>query len=126
MTPPPPMPNSPAIMPVTTPTPAMAAARTASSPIGTPNISMLVPAETSRGGRFGQCGAAGDQAEGIAQHLGAGAGLDRRDRKMAAEGARARHLMEQSHQMAQDGVRPYAGGRLALHVGDQGLRRHAG
>ena len=61
MTAPPPMPNRPAKMPVRTPPPATAAARTANSLIGTPNITALFPTGTSRG-HFGRL--ACDQTKG--------------------------------------------------------------
>src|SRR5215472_16441151 len=125
MTAPPPIPNRPAMMPVSTPPPAMAAARTTSSPIGTPDISTLLSPGTSpgtsRGRRLSQCGAACKQTERLAQHLGAGTRLDRCDGKVAAERARARRPMEQAHHMAKDCTCPHAGGGLALHIGDQGF-----
>src|SRR6266481_5135174 len=114
MTAPPPIPNRPAMIPVTTPPPATAAARMASSPIGIPNIGGLNPSYHSRGGRFDRCGAALDEAERIAQHLRARAGLDRGDRKVATKRTGARHPVEQSHQMTKDATRANPGRRLAL------------
>src|SRR5260221_4014415 len=99
MTAPPPIPNRPAMIPVTTPPPATAAARIASSPIGMPNIGGLLPSDHSRGGGFSRSGAARDETEGIAQHLRARARLDRGDRKVTTKSAGAPHPVGQSHHM---------------------------
>src|SRR5215467_11645579 len=101
------------MMPVRTPPPATAAASTANSPIGMPNISALLRPATSGGSRFSPCDGAADEIERVAKHLGTGARLDGRDRKVAAECTGAGYLMEQSHQMTKNGTRPHTGGGLA-------------
>ena len=50
-------------------------------------------------------------------------GLTACGREMPAEGARARHAVEQAEHMARDGMQPRAARKLALDVGDERLRR---
>src|SRR5882724_173650 len=102
---PPPMPNSPARMPVTMPPPMIATASQPSSPRGTPNIngSAWTASEwsggTSRGGGVRQIGTqVHDQGQRVTQHFHAAAGLDALGRDVAAERARAGHRMEQTEQ----------------------------
>src|SRR5258707_8072746 len=106
---PPPMPNRPARMPVTTPPMTIATASHISSPTGTPNIegsawgiARTGDGRSRRGGvlQFGP--RVHDQGERLAQDPRVRAGFHTLGRDMAAERARARHALKQAEQVARD------------------------
>src|ERR1700752_1640271 len=111
---PPPIPNRPARMPVSTPPAMITAASSASSDHG-------MPLSTS-GRDVRRLGARVDhEADRLAQNLCARAGLHRVRRDVAAEGARARNAMEQAEHVTRHGVQPRAVGELALYIRDEGF-----
>src|ERR1043165_1862632 len=106
---PPPMPNRPARMPVTTPPVMIAAASSTSSDHG-------MPLSTS-GRDVGGFGArVRNKRSRLAQDLRAGAGLDRMRRDMAAEGARAGHPLKQPEHVASHCVEARTRRQFALDV----------
>src|SRR3569623_441030 len=119
MTPPPPMPNRPARMPVPTPPARLSSTSQAISPSGYPS-SMTVrgwPCEKA-GGDVRQFGAAVQhQRQRISHDGGRGAGLDRLGRQMAAEGACARHGAAQAEHVARDAGEAHARRRRAHEKG---------
>src|ERR1039457_6144846 len=143
---PPPMPNRPARMPTRMPAPAIQSASRTISPIGYPSnifprivrqarlIYLRMILSENRFRLFGiMHGLGGDvrQILGRVQHQrqrishdgGAGARFDRLGRQMTAEGARARHRMEQAEDMAGDRMQPHALGQFALDIGNESQRR---
>ena len=124
---PPPMPNRPARMPVTTPPATITAASKRELAEREPKHGCSEDAGSSRrdacrGGLRHFSGLSITSAKRLRQHLGACAGLDRLRREMPAEGARARHAVEQAEHMARDGMQPRAARELALDVGQKRLR----
>src|SRR5215470_5745471 len=127
MSAPPPMPNRPARMPVTTPPAMISAASSRSSLTGTPRIirrSHWLRRQRSR------CGGVRhlhihvhDEGKRVAERCYAGAGLDRLRRQVPAEGARAGDAAEQPEDVARDGVKAHAARKLALDIGDQRFGR---
>src|SRR5215813_1286345 len=118
MTAPPPMPNRPARIPVTTPPTTMAAASQRSSLSGTANMA----APDASGGGDESRSLVRYQCKRLPQHVGAGVGPDTFGRDMATERARPRHRMKQAEHMAGDRVEAHAARDRALDVGEEGLR----
>src|SRR5579862_5004764 len=103
MTAPPPMPNRPARMPVTTPPAMIAAASQRSSPSGTPEIiespGSVIETRSRRDVRHIGTRVQYERNR-LAQDRNAGAGLDRMRREVATERARAGHRVEQAEQVS--------------------------
>src|SRR4051812_49284381 len=116
---PPPIPNSPARMPVTTPPAMIAAASSASSDHG-------IPVSTSSRDVRGFGAGVHHESGCIAQNLGARAGPHRMRRNVAAEGARAGHALEQPEHMAGHRMQPRAAREFALDVRKKRLDRGLG
>src|ERR1700674_4908351 len=108
---PPPMPNSPARMPVTALLTMIAAASQASSPRGTSSNMRISAAgspgaagrTSSRGGLHQIDIAVEHERERLGEHLDAGRGLHRVHGEMPAEGARSGHPVKKTEQVAGDG-----------------------
>src|SRR5256885_810204 len=98
---PPPIPNRPARMPVTTPPAMIAAASSASSLSGT-------PVSTSGRDVRGFGAHVRHEADRLAQDVCARTGLHRMGRNVAAEGTRARHTVEQPEHVTGHGMQPRA------------------
>src|SRR3954471_8399152 len=106
---PPPIPNRPARIPVTTPPTMMAPASSASSESGTP-VSTLGRDVRGLGARARQ------EVDCIAQHRNASPGLYGMRRDVTAERARARHPLKEAKDMSRHRVQPRAARKLALDV----------
>src|SRR3981189_2119335 len=128
MTAPPPMPNRPAISPVTTPPPRIPATSSAISPNGTPNIMGCPQARIGSGrrgpGRFGV--GIPRERQRVEESSGGGPGLHAFGREVAAEGARTRDAMEQAEDMAGHRMEPRATRDLTLDIGNERERRLLG
>src|SRR3954468_1697304 len=116
---PPPIPNSPARSPETTPPEMMAAASSASSDHG-------IPVSTSSRDVRGFGAGVHHESGCIAQKLGAHDGPHRMRRNVAAEGARAGHALEQPEHMAGHRMQPRAAREFALDVRKKRLDRGLG
>src|SRR3974390_866641 len=125
MTAPPPMPNRPAISPVTTPPPRTPATSHATSPIGTPKIMSALPDDCASGRsdarrlarRLAHERERGEEGARVRARLDAFGGEE------AAKRARPRHGVKQAEHMARDGAEPHAARDLALDIGDERKRR---
>src|SRR5947209_18746858 len=118
---PPPMPNRPARMPVTTPPMTIAKASQASSPSGMPGI-IGCSGENLSGRDMRQlCARVHDEAQRVAQDRNAGARLDGVRRDVAAERARAGHALEQAEDVPGHRMQPRAARKLALEVREKRL-----
>src|SRR5258708_3529713 len=106
---PPPTPNSPASVPVTMPPTTITAASQTSSPTGMPNMPCSEndgpDRRRSRRGGLRQIGMrVQNHAERFGKDMRSRARLDGGGGKMAAEGARTRHRVEGTEDVAGDGV----------------------
>src|ERR1700690_3837084 len=120
---PPPIPNRPARMPTRMPAPAIQSASRTISPIGYPRI-MLPRMKRRLGGDVRQIVTGVQHQRQRISHDGSrGRRLDRLGRKMAAEGARARHRAEQAEHMTSNRMQPHALGQFALDIRHQRQRR---
>src|SRR6185312_2674738 len=121
MTPPPPMPNRPARMPVTTPPARINSTSQTISPSGYPSSMVIrwMPSDRTNDDVRQIRGPVQHQRQRISHDGGPGARLDRFRRQMAPEGARARHRAEQPKHVPRDAAQPNAGRRLALDVRDE-------
>ena len=115
---PPPMPNRPARMPVTMP------------PATIPRRGRQLADGDAADHQAAMCarspGESTTSASASVEHRGAGAGLDRLGRQVAAERARAGHAAEQAQHVAGDAGKLRAAGKLALDIRQHRLRRRLG
>src|SRR5215831_20356017 len=121
MTAPPPMPKSPARIPLTTPAPRMPATSSMTSPSGTPK-SVVVSMPPIRSGGCGARRLLAHERERGEERFGVGARLDACGGKVAAERARFRHRVKQADRVARDGVEPHAARDRALDIGNERQR----
>src|SRR5947209_17783609 len=113
---PPPIPNSPARIPVTTPPAMIAPASSASSENGTPVSTS--GRDVGRGGTRVR-----HQTDRLAQNRHAGTGLDGLRRDVTAERARAGHPLKQAQDVARHRMQPRAARKLTFDVWEKGFER---
>src|SRR3954463_13145557 len=127
---PPPMPNSPARKPASTPPATMTAASQASSLNGIPEIigTGSAPGAARRlGCDVRQIRArVHHEIKRLAQDRNASAGLDGLRRDVTAESARARHALKQAENVPGHRMQPCAVCKLAFDVGEESFKRGLG